>query len=101
MEDSLYAPTFGFFLTILCLNVFQCVFGVRRIRVLEQRVFALENKTAEQENTANPSAPPSQTQPRYTYVQPPVYQYYQQPMAAPPTATAYYPQDPQNLQTRY
>jgi hypothetical protein len=99
MEEAFYGPTFGFFVTILFLNVFQCVFGIRRVRVLERRVWLLENKVADQQpqQTTNPSVPSAPTQTSYTYVQPPVYQYYQQPMTTPPTAAAYYPQDPQRV----
>lgn len=100
MEEAFYGPTFGFFVTILFLNVFQCVFGIRRVRLLERRVWLLENKVADQQpqqSTTNPSVPTAPSQSSYTYVQPPVYQYYQQPMTNPPTAVAYYPQDPQRV----
>ena len=100
MEDTLYGPTFAFFATIICLNIFQCAFGIRRVRQLERRIWVLENTS--QTTTTNTNETQSQiqrpvNQPVYSYVQPPVYTYYQQPSA--PSATPYYPQDPQIIPT--
>jgi len=93
MEDSFYGPSFAILASLLCLQVFQCAFGFRRVRSLERRVWTLEN--TRQSSTSDQTvatATTVTTQPTYTYVQPPVYSYYQQPTA--PSAT-YYSQDPQ------
>ena len=100
------ATYYGFFITIMCLNVLQYTLGWYRVRRLEQRVLLLENGTTivaqplQQTTTATiiapTPAPSTYTNPNYTYAQPPMttYGYYQQ-ATAPPQAARYYPEDPQ------
>ena len=89
-----FIPSIGLFIS---LNLITCCLGVRRMRMLERRVWVLENTTTNTPLQANTSTQ-SQTQtPSYTYVQPPIYTYYQQPTA--PASTQYYSQDPTVVQT--
>jgi hypothetical protein len=87
-----FIPSIGIFLGV---NILTCCLGIRRIRLLEQRVHILEERPAPD---ATNITVPYTTVPNYIQPQP-TYTYYQQP-SAPPNATVYYPQaqDPQSIQ---
>ena len=81
----------------LALNVLYCCVQTRRVNMLERRIRAIEEKEPPQAASAAPQPIVSQLQP--TYYPPTNYTFYQtQPLATAPTATPYYPQDPQVLQ---
>jgi hypothetical protein len=84
-----FIPSLGLFIG---LNLITSCLGIRRMRLLERRIFALENAPAAQAVSSSATTQPTQST-SYTYVQPPVYTYYQQPSA--PVAAPYYSQDPQ------
>jgi hypothetical protein len=88
-----FIPSLGLFIG---LNLITCCVGIRRMRLLERRVQALEDRPTSATESI-PAAVPYATIPNYVQ---PTYTFYQQP-SAPPIATPYYPQDPQTLGARY
>jgi hypothetical protein len=91
-----FIPSIGIFVG---LNVLTCIVGIRRLRLLERRVFALEERPAVPDATAVTIAPPVATYMPQSYISPNMYTYPPQ-ASAPPTATYYQQQqqDPQAIQ---
>lgn len=87
-----FIPSIGLFIG---LNMITCCLGFRRMRLLERRVWVLENTSTNTQSSSQQTQ--VSTTPAYTYVQPPVYSYYQQPTA--PAAAQYYSQDPTVIPT--
>ena len=92
-----FIPSIGIFVG---LNVLTCIVGIRQLRLLERRVFALEERPAvpdvERAAAAQAVVPTVTAYSIPPYVSPNVYTYSPQ-LTAPPPAT-YYQQDPQALQ---
>lgn len=89
-----FVPSIGIFIGI---NILTCCVGLRRMRLLERRVQSLEERPVNASDSANVTVPYT-TMPNYIQPQPTYTYYQQQVVSAPPTATPYYPQDPQMVQ---